>query len=42
MEIFNGKYYTQGGVLYKCTMDIGQALSHNLSDLIGLYVELIG
>ena len=42
MEIFNGKYYTQGGVLYKCTRDSGQALSHNLSDLIGLYVELIG
>ncbi len=39
MEIFNGKYYTQGGVLYKCTRDSGQALSHNLSDLIGLYVE---
>ena len=42
MEIFNGKYYTQDGVLYKCTRDSGQALSHNLSDLIGLYVELVG
>lgn len=42
MEIFNGKYYTQGGVLYKCTRDSGQALSHNLSDLIGVYVELVG
>lgn len=42
MEIFNGKYYTQGGVLYKCTRDSGQALSHNLSDLIGLYVESVG
>lgn len=42
VEIFNGKYYTQGGVLYKCTRDSGQALSHNLSDLIGLYVELVG
>lgn len=42
MEIFNGKYYTQGGVLYRCTRDSGQALSHNLSDLIGLYVELVG
>ena len=41
MEIFNGKYYTQGGVLYKCTRDSEQALSHNLSDLIGLYVELV-
>lgn len=42
MEIFNGKYYTQGGVLYKCTRDSGQALTHNLSDLIGSYVELVG
>lgn len=39
MEIFNGKYYTQGGVLYKCTRDSEQALTHNLSDLVGLYVE---
>ena len=42
MEIFNGKYYTQGGVLYKCTRDSGQALSHDLSALVGLYVEVIG
>ena len=42
MEIFNGKYYTQGGVLYKLSIDSWQALSHNLSDLIGSYVELVG
>lgn len=41
MEIFNGKYYTQGGVLYKCTRDSGQALSHDLAALVGLYVEVI-
>ena len=41
MEIFNGKYYTQGGVLYKCTRDSGQALSHDLSALVGLYVEVV-
>lgn len=40
MEIFNGKYYTQGGVLYKCTRDSGQALSHDLAALVGLYVEI--
>lgn len=38
MEIFNGKYYTQGGVLYLCTRDSGTALSHDLSALVGLYV----
>ena len=39
MEIFSGRFYTQGGVLYKCTRDSGQALSHDLSALVGVYVE---
>lgn len=38
MEIFAGKYYSQGGVLYLCTRDSGTALSHDLSALVGLYV----
>ena len=41
MEIFEGKYYIQYDVLYKCTRDSGTALSHNLADLVGLYVEVI-
>ena len=41
MEIFNGKYYTQDGVLYLCNRDSGQALTHNLSELVGLYVEVV-
>lgn len=41
MELFNGKYYTQDGVKYKCTRDSGIPLSHNLSELVGLYVEKI-
>ena len=41
MEIFEGKYYVQNDVLYKCTRDSGTALSHNLADLVGLYVEVI-
>lgn len=40
MEIFEGKYYMQYDVLYKCTRDSGTALSHDLSALVGLYVEL--
>lgn len=40
MEIFNGKYYTQDGVSYLCTRDSGTALSHNLRDLVGVYVQL--
>lgn len=41
MEIYADKYYTQLGLLYKCTRDSGTALSHDLFDLRGLYVELI-
>lgn len=39
MEIFKDKYYIQSKVLYKCIRDSGQPLSHNLSDLVGNYVE---
>lgn len=41
MEIFNGKYYTQEDVKYKCTRDSGVALTHNLCDLVGMYVEQV-
>lgn len=41
MEIFNNKYYTQNSVLYRCTRDSGQALTHNLADLVGTYVEVV-
>ena len=41
MEIFKGKYYTQNGALYKCTRDSGIALSHDLSALVGTYVETV-
>lgn len=41
MEIFKDKYYVQDGVTYLCTRDSGQALSYNLPELVGLYVELV-
>lgn len=41
MEIFKDKYYTQNEVLYKCTRNSGIPLSHDLSALIGTYVELV-
>lgn len=41
MEIFNGKYYTQYDVLYRCTRDSGVALTHDLYDLKGVYVEIV-
>lgn len=40
MEIFEGKYYTQNDVLYKCIRDSGIPLSHDLSALVGTYVEV--
>lgn len=41
MEIFNGTYYSQDGVTYLCNRDSGQALTHNLSELVGLYVSAL-
>lgn len=40
MELFEGKYYSQNGVTYKCTRNTGQAVYHDLSALVGLYVEV--
>lgn len=39
MELFNGKYYIQNEVVYLCTRDSGAPLYHELSALIGNYVE---
>lgn len=40
MELFEGKYYSQNGVVYLCTRNTGAAVYHALSDLVGLYVEV--
>lgn len=40
MELENGKYYTQGGVLYKCTRDTGNPVYNSLTELVGIYVEV--
>lgn len=39
MEIYAGKYYVEDGVIYRCTRNSEVALSHNLSALLGIYVE---
>jgi hypothetical protein len=41
MEIFEGKYYIQYGVVYICTRSSGQPLYHDLSALVGHYVEAV-
>mgnify|MGYP006874620824 CR=1 FL=1 len=39
MEIYAGKHYIENGIVYRCTRNSEVALSHNLSALLGLYVE---
>ena len=41
MELFNGKYYEQFGVVYRCTRDTGVPVYNNLADLVGIYVEVV-
>lgn len=39
MELLEDKYYSQGGVTYRCTRDTGQPVYQDLSALVGIYVE---
>lgn len=39
MALFEGKYYSQNGVTYKCILNTGQPIYQDLSGLIGIYVE---
>lgn len=41
MALENGKYYTQAGVLYMCVRDTVNPVYNNLSDLTGIYVEVV-
>ena len=41
MEVYKGLYYTQNDVLYLCIRDSGQPLYHDLSALVGSYVEVV-
>lgn len=41
MELLKGLYYSQGGVTCLCTVGSGQAVFHALSDLVGIYVEVV-
>lgn len=40
MEIYKGLYYSQADVIYLCIRDSGQPLYHDLSLLVGNYVEV--
>jgi len=41
MEIYQGSYYTQNDVKYLCIRSSGQPLQHDLSALVGHYVEVV-
>lgn len=41
MEIYKGLYYIQYDVLYLCIRDSRQPLYHDLSALVGSYVEVV-
>ena len=41
MELEEGKYYSQNEVTYLCTRSTGQAVYHNLSELVGIYVQTV-
>lgn len=40
MEIYQGTYYSQYDVVYLCIRSSGQPLHHDLSALVGNYVEI--
>lgn len=41
MALTAGKYYTQNDLLYICTRSTGGPVYHDLSALVGLYVEVV-
>ena len=41
MELEEGKYYSQGGVVYLCIRDTVNPVYNDLSALVGLYVQIV-
>lgn len=41
MALENGKYYIQSGVIYLCTRDTVNPVYNALSELVGLFVEVV-
>lgn len=41
MALVSGKYYSQSGVVYLCNRDTGNPVYNALSELVGIYVEVI-
>lgn len=41
MEVFRDKYYTEDGILYRCTRDSDIPLHNKASELVGHYFEVV-
>ena len=41
MALESGKYYIQGGMTYLCSRDTINPVYNALSELVGIYVEVI-
>ena len=41
MALESGKYYSQNGVVYLCNRDTGTPVHNSLSELVGLYVNVV-
>lgn len=41
MTLYNGKYYSQDGVTYLCSRDTSNPVYNKLSELVGIYVEVV-
>ena len=41
MALENGKYYSQDGVIYLCNRDTVNPVYNPLSELVGIYVEIV-
>lgn len=41
MALESGKHYSQGGATYLCTRDTGDPVYNPLSELVGIYVEVV-
>lgn len=42
MTVYKNKYYTEEGILYRCTRDSGIPLQNKASELVGHYFEVVG
>ena len=40
MEVYEGKYYIENDIIYRCTRNSGQPLYNSCANLVGIYFEI--